>query len=311
MRLAAVRTLEILDSLNVSVDNASVIGQVLITRSSQTVLTRSTFVWPRTTPSPGLKISCEVCFYEGQNNALSHSTVDGGWDGNTTTTYGTQGVDSTVLINNQSRSSIVDNSLTNAFNAGIESVVNDGPVNTVISNNRISHTGITGILGGYNPGWQNSLFTGNKISETPSVLVFDSQDAKRVGVPGIVFIGNVVEDNTFRNAVRLPISRGGGTPPALWIDYETSGLPLTIANNIVRNNDFGFERRGPFLAPIEGFTDGGGNICLAPASVNCSGTAALGASWFDPPTPRSSFSGATMAEWRAKTRLPSLHLRSE
>lgn len=282
MRLAAVRTLEVVDSLNVTVDNVTVLGQVLITRTSQTVLTRSAFVWPRTTPSAGLKISCELCFYDGQNNLLSHSTVDGGWDGNTTTTYATQGVDSTVLINNQSGPSLIDNTLTNAFNAGIESVVNGEPVNAVISNNRISHTGITGILGGYNPGWQNSVFSGNNISESPSVLVFDSQDAKRAGVPGIVFVGNVIEGNTFSNAVRLPIARGGGTPPALWIDYKTSGLPLTIANNVIRNNDFGFERRGPFLAPIEGFTDGGGNICLPPASVNCTGSSMLPAMWSNP-----------------------------
>ena len=282
MHLIAVRALEIADSANVTVENADVIGQVLVMRSSQTVLTRSTFVWPRTNAVAGLKVSCEVCFSGGQGNILSQSVVDGGWDGDTITTYGMQGVDSAVLINNQTGPSIVDNILTNAFNAGIESVVNDGPMSAVIRNNRISHVGYTGIAGYYNPGWQNSVFGGNIASEAPSLLVFDSQDAKRVGVPRIGFVGNVIEGNTFRNAVRLPPSRGGGTPPALWIDYETSGLPLTIANNIIKNNDFGLERSGPFLAPIEGFTDGGGNICLAPARVNCIGSSVLASIWSNP-----------------------------
>lgn len=123
-------------------------------------------------------------------------------------------------------------------NAGIESVVNNGL--TVIRNNRISHVGYTGIAGYHNPGWQNSVFSGNSVSDAPSVLVFDSQGAKRDGVPQIVFVGNVIEGNDFRNAVQLPVRYGGGTPPALWIDYATSGLPLTIANNMIRNNDFWF-----------------------------------------------------------------------
>lgn len=77
-----------------------------------------------------------------------------------------------------------------------------------------------------------------------------------------VFSGNQFIGNVFRSPVGLIIPR---------MTVEING---TVSNNLLENNDFG-SSDGPFLMPLSGFADGGGNICgpLSPALSNfvCTG----------------------------------------
>jgi len=268
--LGDVHTIEIVNSSRVTIENSDVLGQVFLDGSRQTLLRNSSFRMPVKPPSSAGFVSCEVCFYGGSDNSLSGSTVDGGWDGNVTTTYQRQGVDDAVGTSNESRPTIVDNVIMNAFDAGIESSANAGPMTAaVIRNNQISHVGFTGIASFYIAGWQSSVFSGNTVSDAPSLLDFDLSGASLAGVSTSTLVDNVIESNTFRNPVPLPPLYGGRVTASMLIDFVTGGLSGTIANNVVRNNDFGTASPGPKLAPASGFVDGGGNVCSGSSILAC------------------------------------------
>jgi hypothetical protein len=59
----------------------------------------------------------------------------------------------------------------------------------------------------------------------------------------------------------------------MWITYDTGSgnLPFDVSGNRVQNNDFGVSSHGPVLTPIDGFIDGGGNICGPGGTLSCGG----------------------------------------
>ncbi len=286
VHLGITHTVEVLNSTGVTLDNLDVVGQVFVNSSNQTVLRNSRFRMPGSFVVPGGFVSCEVCLYTGQNNVLSGSTVDGGWDGNVTTTYGKQGVDDAVLLNAQTNIAIVGNVLTNAFDAGIEPATSDVPLTAIVRDNTITHVGYAGIGAYYIAGWQNSVFAGNTVTDSPSLIRFDVTEASSAHLSAVALVGNTFENNTFRSPVAMPLVYSRKIQTAMLIDFVSGAPPGPVSGNIIRGNDFGMGP-GPVLAPANGFVDGGGNICSSSTVLSCggSGVAAHLVPFFGPAQP--------------------------
>jgi hypothetical protein len=264
-------TVEIFSSDGVALDTVDVTGQVVVQGSRNTMLANSTFRYPVLPPSPAGFISCEVCLDGGDHNTVSQSVVDGGWDGNRST-YQTQGCDDGVLVNNETNATITGNTIRSAFDAGVESSASSIPITVTVTNNTITNVGYAAIGGYYVPGWQNSRFSGNTVINTPTVIYFEGVTAQHSGTAtSFTLVNNLIEGNSLQSPVRWPPFYGSVQPPSLSIDYVAPGLPFTVNGNVIRNNNFGTATRGPFLAPVDGFVDGGGNICQPTTGLACAG----------------------------------------
>ena len=268
LNVGSLQALSVTDSDGVVLDNVNIAGFVTFRNASGLVLRNSTVQYPVTKAAPvSTTVGAVVLIEDGHDNTLVHNTIIGGYDGNLAT-WGRQGSDDGILIGNDESNLVVqDNDIRDVFDAGIE-VIAPGPHTIALVSNRITNAGYTGIGAYYVASWQNSTFRGNSISDTPSLLDFE---VDREVQPNPIFVGNTFEGNTFRDPVRLPPTYGGpGFPQSMRILY-TGAPPATIENNVIRNNDFGTASPGPYINPIDGFIDGGGNICAEPSSISCSG----------------------------------------
>jgi hypothetical protein len=261
-------TLKIVNSSQVLVDSTAVVGSVFVQNSQGNTFNRGTFRWPLLPSNPNSFESGEMYFSGGQNNTVTNSTIDGGWDGNFAT-YQHQGCDDGILLNNEVNSVIRSNLITNVFDAAIEPGVSQGPITTTIEGNTISHAGYTGIGGYFVQGWQNSSFSGNTVTNTPSLLEFNTAGVSASTM--MTLVNNRFVGNTLQNPVPLPPVYGGGLAPALVINYVAGGRPRNVSGNLIQNNNFGTSTPAPVLAPADGFVDGGGNICQSGGVLACHG----------------------------------------
>jgi len=277
------RTLQVLDSVNVTIDSADVLGGVYLRACVGCTLSHSRFIFPVRPPDPsGTFVSSEVFLIDGRNNRIIQNTIDGGWDGNVGSTYQAQGCDDGLLLD--ANDVVQGNTIRNAFDAAIESSTSVVPLTVTIRDNTIAHMGFTGIGGYYVPGWQDSVFSGNTVSDSPSLLYFDGSGAKQASLTSLTLVNNRFEGNTLLNPVRLPQKYGGAFTPAMTVNYVTAGLPFEVSDNVLRSNNFGMSTAGPALAPATGFVDGGGNVCLPGGTLKCG---AGGSMTFEAPSPTS------------------------
>jgi hypothetical protein len=119
--------------------------------------------------------------------------------------------------------------------------------------------------------WNGNTVRGNSVSAAPRLawILYESGSkcGSRQGLP--VFDDNQFVGNTFRNQATGTWSSQVFNP-GMVIDFSGD-----VNRNLVQNNDFG-PFNGPFLSPLLGFIDGGGNICGTPnpglSDFTCSGT---------------------------------------
>jgi hypothetical protein len=197
----------------------------------------------------------------GSHNQITENTIDGRWDG--TSPPLTQGADDGILPEYESYDWIADNTIQNAFDAGIESA---GTLsNTVIVYNNIRNVGNTGIGGWYNNSWQNNVVSGNQVQAAGTAIdVFFAPSPVSGPVPTTVYFQN----NSFvNNTFTSPRMDQYGPGASMAIDFlndhgngSTLTVPRVLGNNVVTGNILPKTLLGPYLVP-SGFIDGGGNVC--------------------------------------------------
>jgi hypothetical protein len=136
-----------------------------------------------------------------------------------------------------------------------------------VADNAISNAGRAGIASYFCTSWTNNVIRANRVSGAPTLVTLSAAIGTLCGTtrPPIVLSANQFIGNVFRNGISigLPVAR-------MFVNMAGE----TVTGNLLQNNDFG-QDDGPFLSPLSGFIDGGGNICgpVVPGLTNfvCSG----------------------------------------
>jgi Right handed beta helix region len=192
---------------------------------------------------------------------VQRNVFNGGWDG----VAGQSppfpvGADDGILLNNVSNTVVQNNTVLNAWDAGIE---NAGPmVNVQILNNQITTVG-TGIGGWYGDSLSNVTLTGNTVTDASNLFLFFRAGGLVAGETSIFFVNTNVTNNKLVQP-RMSSSMNN------WFDFLDlpSGIPVSAVvsgNNKFANNDFG-PGNPPRLLPAGSIVDGGGNICVPDAT---------------------------------------------
>jgi hypothetical protein len=146
----------------------------------------------------------------------------------------------------------------------------DSVTNVTVGNNTFSNIGNAGIGAYWCTSWTGNTIRGNSVSMSPTLLrVSYSVGQPQCGTPHPSggFSGNQIFGNTFRNPIL-------GLPDTAWPGMYVALSQGTVTGNLIQGNDLG-ANGGPYFYPLQGFIDGGGNICgpLNPAISNfaCTG----------------------------------------
>jgi hypothetical protein len=223
----------------------------------------------------------------GTNNQVLQSTIVGGYDGSPTE----NGSDDGVGLNNEAGDTIRGNTISGFYDTAVEG--EDAIANLTVASNTFSNIGTAAIGAYWCPNWMNNVIQGNDVSMAPTLarVEYDVGTACGANAPPPVFSGNRFVGNQFRN----PTTGVGYPSPMARMRVTMSG---SVTGNVLQSNDFGTSD-GPFLTPLQGFSDGGGNICgpLNPAVSNfvCTGGASASGRastnlhalfWWPPPAQR-------------------------
>jgi hypothetical protein len=233
---------------------------VLLSTASFAVLTDNTFDSLTPTLEPA-GAGAAVGLFFGNNNQVSQNTIDGGYDGSGTEV----GVDDGVVLQDEANDTIQSNSISNAFDSGIEGV--DVVQSTTIARNTIINAGTAGIGAFLCTSWTGNVIAGNSVSLSPRMLyVIYRVDAMKCGSPIPVgsFTNNQVTGNRFVSPT------GNGVTPGMSISLDAVG-PHAVLNNLIQGNDLG-TASALVLSPGTGFINGGGNVCAPLSSPFCGGS---------------------------------------
>ena len=206
----------------------------------------------------------------GHDNAVRDNTIDGGYDGSGVV----MGEDDGVIVIDEANDTIVNNTIRNVWDAGVEGV--DAVTNTLIANNTIDNTGSVGISSYWCTAWRGNTVSGNSITRSPGLVGFiygvsaaKCADTSTVGV----FLNNLFVANRYRQPT---VAQQSGGP----MNFSLSSLGNErVMNNLIQDNDMGASP-GPAPLPPAGFIDGGGNTCAPNTSAFCGGLPLL--SWSRP-----------------------------
>ena len=205
----------------------------------------------------------------GTNNTVKQNTLDGGWKGDLAT-WSLQGTDDGIVLEFESGDTIQDNTITNVFDAGFETV---GLItNTVVAGNSFTNAGFTGIGSYHGTSWVGNTVAGNTVSQSPSLAYFFYGDNSTAydgdSVTAIDFEGNTFSGNMFQNPTGLPPAQSGRHVASMVINFSGLNeggtalpLPLTATNDTIAQNQLPTSIAGFFLSPTSAFFDGGGNTC--------------------------------------------------
>ena len=219
----------------------------------------------------GVTVVGGVSFFKGSNNRVEQTTISSGYDGGPIRVGGDDG----IILNTEAGDTIRGNTISGFFDMGIESV--DALANTTILNNTFSNIGNAAVGSYYCTDWTNNVVQGNQVSQTPMlVLVLYQQNSGTCGTIATpaLFTNNQFIGNVFRSPIHSMVNQSG-RGPSMAVEMAVGGA--AVSGNVLQNNDFGtFD--GPELTPLNGFMDGGGNICgpLDPDFSNfaCTGSSA-------------------------------------
>jgi hypothetical protein len=253
MHFGAAQSLKVLHSGQVMVTASDVRGQVYTLDCQDCTFTGNTFQYPAATPCVAgpVVINDELQLAEDPDVVVTGNTIDAGWDGNFPTNVG---CDDAVGLADTQNSRIQGNVIRNAWDAGIESGAVNTPMVTTIQDNTFSQLGVAAIGSYYAAGWQNSVFSRNTASNSPQFLRFEL-DKGGTPITALTLVNNQFNGNIF---VPPPVDN---PTPTVTINFQASGIPVTVSGNVFANNNLGAQRPGPQLLPAQGFIDGGGNLC--------------------------------------------------
>jgi parallel beta helix pectate lyase-like protein len=255
-----VQSLELTDVHGLTVRNCRMRG-ISVSRSSGVTLANSDI-----TADTRKTVATAVRFADGVDNRIVHNTIDGSWRGQAFPPGGfPPGADDGIIIENDANLLIESNAIRNVWDCGIERLGNRTD-SVIIRDNEIADAGECGIGSWFAAGWQDSLIVGNTVANSAAFAEIYFSAAQNRGVDHITLRNNIFESNRFLN----PSSRG---LPSVNIDFVNgvSRMPVDVANNVFRNNNFGSDIAAPRLAPTTGFVDGGANICRqdGKSTLNC------------------------------------------
>jgi hypothetical protein len=190
----------------------------------------------------------------GTGTQVTGNTITADYDGSMQEV----GTDDGIILFGETGDLIQGNIISRVFDAGVEGV---GTItNTTIANNFISNVGYTGIGGYWCTRWTGNTVEGNHVSAAQSLgRFYYASDATRCRgtIAPPLFSMNQFIGNVFRDPAPGTVLIAA---PGLFVNV---GGPTM--GNVLQGNDFG-TNNGPWVVPLSGFIDGGGNIC-APISA--------------------------------------------
>ena len=188
----------------------------------------------------------------GHNNQVTSNTLDGGYDGSVMES----GIDDGILLTNEDGDLVRGNSITNFWDTAVESI--DQLTNTTIADNTFSMIGTSAIGAYWCTNWTANSLQGNSVASSPRLLrvIRDvgPQCGSAAAAPG--FSANRISENNFRN----PVIGLGTADVARLVIIMDSAPAGAVQSNLIQDNNFGLEN-GPFVLPLSGFINGGGNVC--------------------------------------------------
>lgn len=210
-----------------------------------------------------------VFFSSGSNNRVEQTTISSGYDGGPAPV----GADDGILLFAEAGDTIRGNTISAFYDAGVESV--GSLANTTIIDNTFSNLGNGAVGAYYCTDWTNNVVQGNHVSQSPTLayIFYDAVSTHCGSHPApATFTNNQFLANVFRSPIHSMLNKGGRGPSMI---VNLLGTGAAVSGNVLQNNDFAaFD--GPELTPLDGFVDGGGNICgpLDPTFSNfaCTGS---------------------------------------
>ena len=228
------------------------LDKVVIATGSGITLLRDTI------SNTGRGTTAAIYLHDGSNNQILQTIVSG-----------TGGTDDGIILSNETADTIRGDTISGFFDAGIETL--DSLHNTMIADNGVSAIGLAAFAGYWCTNWTNNTIQSNHVSATATLAWILYQTGPDCGTSPseAAFTNNQFIGNVFRDQVGS--IHASGTPGAV-MDVRMSG---PVSGNLLQGNDFG-PYSGPYLKPLDGFIDGGGNICgpMNPLVSNftCSGS---------------------------------------
>jgi hypothetical protein len=248
---------------------AAVSGAVVVFNSSLVVLDHSTINAPAnagvavgfqsstndqlvsdTISIPGNSGDEAIRLFGGSGNQVLQNTIASTYAG----TVSRIGTDDGVLIDNETGDTVRGNTITGFWDTGVEGV--DSVANTTVADNVMSKIGTAAIGSYWCTNWTNDVIQHNDVGQAPRLVLVNYQTATPQCVSPFAapaFTGNQFIDNRFHDL----------TPGLGFLNIPKMSVVLAsgdVENNLLRGNDFG-SNDGPFLSPLAGFVDGGGNVC--------------------------------------------------
>jgi len=232
-----------------SADDVTVSGSTITNGILWAIQSTNVVFTENTLRTVGTGIGVLVVLDSGSNNRVRHNTLTGGYDGGRSDV----GVDDGVVLYNESGDVVEDNSISNFYDAGIEGV---GALSgTRLTNNTMTNLGVAGVATYWCTAWTNNVVQGNGVTSAPMLvrILYDTGSKCNGPIVPAAFSGNQFVGNVFRD--RAPGTSGASRGPAISIV-----MPGVVESNLLQGNDLG-TADGPFLSPLGGFIDGGGNLC--------------------------------------------------
>jgi hypothetical protein len=276
------KSVTIAGASNITLTNITANAGVNVSNSTAVTITGSTInPAPSGTPNvnasfdTGLRIQGNVIntlvtpiygvfLTSGSGNQVVQNTIIGDYDGGTTI----NGPDDGVLMITETGDLVQGNTIRGFFDTAVEGV--NYLANTTIADNTISNIGTSAVSSYWCTNWTGNVVRNNTVTQAPLLLYVNySIGGFQCGLAGTAnaFSGNQIVGNHFR----APITGTQGSVPGPKGSVPTSGptariivvLPAPVTGNVIQGNDFG-TTDGPYLVPLSGFTDGGGNLCGPP-----------------------------------------------
>lgn len=182
---------------------------------------------------------------------------------------------------------IVNNNISDVFDAGIEGGAADGDPSLVstddlIANNTISYAYTDGIGSYWDTSWDGVTVENNNVSNSGGLFLFYS--IPNSGPPTtnpVEFDNNNFLNNTFTNPAGIapswfgPIYMNlGNIDSQIGSKYGQNTL-TTATNNKFQGNNYNYQNESSTISPSSLVVDGGNNVCVATPGINCLSSAPI------------------------------------
>jgi hypothetical protein len=203
------------------------------------------------------------------------------------------GLDDGIVLVNESNDQVSDNTITGAYDCGIETT---GMIqNTLFDHNIIHNSPVCGIGAWYANSWKSNTVSNNQIDGSKKMLLFFRVWRLAPTEDAVYFSDNTFDHNVFMSSDPSESNAAITLVPneVVFPNLPADGRDLRpedfiIRNNVFTNNDFGTIGNGVSATPANAMTDGGGNSCppnRANQPIRCVNAAITSPRPSDPPLP--------------------------